>query len=306
MREEKWRKKKKRKEYKLLIKRIELNMSKLTQYIKRGIRYVLHGEPIVENKVVANIVTLAPNELLKGRTALILGGTSGIGLSIAESFLKSGCNVIVASSTQKKIDNILQNINSHHVKGIQIDISCPELFKDKIIQAEALFGPIDILVNSSGVHTENVNFFSMTPNEYDRVMNINLRGSYFIVQTVAQRMIMQKIEGKIILIGSNRGDEPAFSPYGISKWGIKGMVYGLAKELIPYNIQLNAIAPGTTATNMIGYHGGSISSSENKIGRLVMPVEVANIAKLLVSEAGNMITGEIIHVSCGRGIFDIR
>ena len=115
------------------------------------------------------------------------------------------------------------------------------------------------------------------------------------------------VKGSILLVSSSRGSEPAFSPYGISKWGLKGLTEGLGKMLIPYGINVNAIAPGSTATGLIGFQeGDSITSNENGMNRLIMPDEVATLAKLLVSDTGKMIDGEVIHISGGRGTFDIR
>lgn len=116
-----------------------------------------------------------------------------------------------------------------------------------------------------------------------------------------------KIKGSILIVSSSRGSEPAWSPYGISKWGLKGLVEGLGKMLIPYGINVNAIAPGSTATGLIGIkEGDSITSEENGMNRLIMPDEVATLAKLLVSDAGKMIDGEVVHIAAGRGTFDIR
>lgn len=147
----------------------------------------------------------------------------------------------------------------------------------------------------------------MTEQEYDRIMDINLKGIYFFAQSVAQYLLSNKLKGKILFVSSSRGSEPAWSPYGISKWGLNGMVRGLAKELSPYGINVNAIAPGSTATNLLGYKkGNSIYSDDNSECRMIMPDEVGNLANLLVSDAGNMINGEIIHISSGRGVYDIR
>lgn len=116
-----------------------------------------------------------------------------------------------------------------------------------------------------------------------------------------------KIKGSVLIVSSSRGSEPAWSPYGISKWGLKGLVEGLGKMLIPYGINVNAIAPGSTATGLIGIkEGDSITSEENGMNRLIMPDEVATLAKLLVSDAGKMIDGEVVHIAAGRGTFDIR
>lgn len=147
----------------------------------------------------------------------------------------------------------------------------------------------------------------MNQKEFDRVMDINLKGVFFACQTIGKYMVDNKIKGSILLISSSRGSEPAWSPYGISKWGLKGLTEGLAQIFIPYGINVNSIAPGSTATGLIGFkEGDSITSEENGMNRLVMPDEVATLAKLLVSDAGKMIDGEVIHIAAGRGTFDIR
>lgn len=147
----------------------------------------------------------------------------------------------------------------------------------------------------------------MTSDEYSRVMDINLKGTFFACQSIGRYMKNNGIHGTILLISSSRGSEPAWSPYGISKWGMKGLTQGLAQTLAPYDINVNAIAPGTTATALVGFKDGdTIESNENMFGRIVMPDEVASLAKYLVSDAAKMISGETIHIAGGRGTFDIR
>lgn len=138
-------------------------------------------------------------------------------------------------------------------------------------------------------------------------MDINLKSEYFVCQSVARYMRNNKIKGHILLITSTRGLEPAYSPYGISKWGSNGFVKGLAELLVGYGITVNGIAPGSTATPLIGIdEGKTIWTSENKEGRYVMPSEVAEVAALLVRDAGRMVNGNVIAISGGRGTFDIR
>lgn len=158
-----------------------------------------------------------------------------------------------------------------------------------------------------GVHTENANYWSMSTEEFERVMKINLEGTFFACQEIARHMIDNSIKGKILLISSSRGSEPAWSPYGISKWGLKGLTEGLAKMLLPKGIIVNSIAPGTTATELINYKDGdSIYANDNTANRMIMPEEIAALAKYLVSERCQMISGQTIYISAGRGIFDIR
>ena len=115
------------------------------------------------------------------------------------------------------------------------------------------------------------------------------------------------IKGHILLISSSRGSEPAYSPYGLSKWGLNGLTQGLAKLLLPHGIIVNAIAPGSTATPLLGIkEGDNLYCDENGMERYIVPDEVAAYARMLVSDMGNVVIGETIHVSAGRGVFDIR
>lgn len=248
--------------------------------------------------------TVPSSKEFEGKVALIGGGSGGIGLAIAKSLQESGCDVVIAGTNEKKLSSIKSETG---LDIIVMNYSKPESFDDVIKEVVLRHGKLDIFISSVGVHTENVDFWAMNPDEFDRVMNINLRGVFFACQSVGKYMKDNHIKGSILLVSSSRGSEPAFSPYGISKWGLKGLTEGLGKMLIPYGINVNAIAPGSTATPLLGVkEGDSITSNENGMNRLIMPDEVATLAKLLVSDAGKMIDGETIHISAGRGIFDIR
>ena len=276
--------------------------------VKKLVRHVVSA--VKMKNVVPVYQTIKDSEELKGRVALIVGGTGGIGLAIAKSLLSSGCKVIVTGTREESINNAifkLGGVNNSSVKAIKINASDVDSFNGKVQEAVNCFGKLDIFINSAGVHTEHVDFWSMTSAEYDRVMNINLKGTYFLCQSVARYMVNNKVHGHILLVSSSRGLEPAWSPYGISKWGINGLVKGLAEILIEKGIIVNGIAPGSTATALIGVStDDTIYSEENKVGRFILPEEVAEVAKLLVSPAGDMIVGEVVPVSGGRGTFDIR
>lgn len=247
---------------------------------------------------------IASDKEFEGKVALISGGSGGIGLAVAKSLRESGCTVVIAGTNEKKLDSLKKETG---LDTIVMNYSRPESFDDVINEVVGRYGKLDIFISSAGVHTENVGFWSMNPDEFDRVMDINLKGVFFACQSVGKYMKDNKVKGSILFVSSSRGSEPAFSPYGISKWGLKGLVEGTAKMLAPYGINVNSIAPGSTATGLIGIkEGDSISSGENKLGRLIMPDEVATLAKLLVSDAGKMIDGETVHIAAGRGTFDIR
>ena len=247
------------------------------------------------------------DKLLDQKVAFIAGGNGGLGFAIAKSLLESGCSIVLGGTNDNKSKKCLDELKSNRAKAVHFDVSNCEFIDDQFKKAVDAFGRVDIFIDSAGVHTENVGMWTMTPAEFERVMKINLEGAYFSSVAAARHMKENQIRGHILLISSTRGLEPAWSPYGISKWGINGMVKGMAQQLAPDRIKVNAICPGSTATALLHYQEGqSITSDENKEGRLVMPDEVANLAKLLVSDCGDMITGEVISVGAGRGTFDIR
>lgn len=248
----------------------------------------------------------ASNNLLDGKVALVTGGSGGIGMAIAKSLIDSGCKVIIAGTNEQKLKQSIE-ILQNDAKYVILNMNDISSFRDKINSVVSIFGHIELFVNSAGVHSENFDFWNMTECEYDRVMDINLKGVYFFAQSAAKYLRDNNLKGKLLFVSASRGSEPAWSPYGVSKWGLNGMVKGLAKELFHYGINVNAIAPGSTATNLLGYKkGDSIYSDDNSECRMIMPEEVGNLTNLLLSDAGNMINGEIIHISSGRGIYDIR
>lgn len=263
---------------------------------------------IIRKKEIIPIITPVENfNLLNEKVIFVLGGTGGIGLAIVKELLNSGAKVIIGGTNEEKLRSVSQMLDSDSVRTIVLDIKDISSFDDKIQQIVLFFGKLDAFINSAGVHTENVSFEKMTEKEFDRVIDVNLKGDFFLSQKISLYMINNSVKGHILLISSSRGDEPAWTPYGISKWGLNGFVKGLAQNLLPHGIIVNGIAPGPTATTLVGYKNGeSIYSEENSLGRLATVEEVAVFAKYLISDVGNMTAGEIIHVSAGRGLFDIR
>ena len=243
-----------------------------------------------------------------GKTVLIAGGTGGIGMAVAEELLQRGANVVLGGTRDEKLALCASKLDCpDRVATVKMDVSDAAGIEVAVTEACKAFGTIDILVVSSGVHTEGVDFWTLTPEEYDRVMSVNLKGAYFLCRAVAKWMIDDGVKGHILLVNSSRGFEPAWSPYGISKWGLRGFTEGLAQTLLPHGIVVNGIAPGSTATPLIGVNeGDSITSEENGAGRLAMPSEIAAWSTMLTGPAGDMVVGETVLVSGGRGTIDVR
>lgn len=257
---------------------------------------------------IAIIKQTNSNQLLNEKVALITGGSGGIGFAIAEKYINCGAKVIISGRNEEKLKKCCNDLGKQcaYIVFDQVNI---DSINDKVLEASKIFGKIDILVNNAGTHIsrENLNFFNIIPNEYDEIMDLNLKSTFFVSQAVSNYMKEKKISGNILMISSSRAAEPTWSPYGLSKLGITGLTKGIAKELIKYNITVNGIAPGPTATSMQEYiKGDSIYTNQTPLARYTLPEEVAEYAVLLVSDLGKTIIGDTLYMSGGRGTIEYR
>ena len=274
----------------------------LKQYLKRGIRFILQGVPVIQ----ASIVTIAPNDLLKSRVALITGGTSGIGFSIAQAFLNSGATVIITGRNDERVKEACIKLESDLYKGkilgVVLDNTKAETFETALHNViKQLDGKqIDILVNNAGVLGGHIS--TTTIDEYDKVMDTNLRGVFFLCQMFGKYLKNNSIKGNILNIASSSSLRPAVSAYTLSKWGIRGLTLGLARALAPYGITVNGIAPGQTATPMLLKDASKGLATNTILGRYALPEEIANMAVFLVSEMGRSIVGDIVYMTGGSAL----
>ena len=246
--------------------------------------------------------------LLEGKTALISGGSSGIGFSIAQKLLSAGCQVIVSGSNEDKIVKCCEELNSDKVKGIVLNICEVGNIDSSFDLALKQFpdSNIDILINCAGYNTKK-GFFDITEYEFDKTFDTNVKGTFFLCQAAARYMIKNKIKGHILNLSSSSALRPAWSPYEMSKWTIKGFTVGLADTLISHDIIVNAIAPGPTATPMLGVDpSGDIDLPNSPIKRYATPEEIANLALVLVSDMGNLIIGDTIYATGGSGVISLH
>lgn len=258
-----------------------------------------------EEQKIPIVTKVEKSDLLNGKIALVTGGSGGIGEAIAKKLVESGCKVIIAGTNEEKLRSCTLRCGAQ--KSIVINMNDITGIDSKIAEAVSYLGKIDILVHSAGVHTkrDGLDFLNITESEYNHVMDINLKGAYFICQKVGKYMIDNGIKGNILLVSSQKALEPSWSPYRLSKLGISGITKGIAQRLAPYGIVVNAIGPGPTATAMVDLGvNGSIYTNENVLKRYIMPEEVAEYALLLVSQLGKLIIGDTIYVTAGEGIIN--
>ena len=257
--------------------------------------------------VKANISVLAPSDLLKGRKALITGGTSGIGLQIAKAYLNAGCEVLITGRNQQKIDGVCQMLKEEKpelqdaIHGLEMDVTLIEKLDSKLQEVIKIMGGIDILVNNAGLEGGHIN--RCEEKDFDAIVDTNMKGVFFLSRIVARYMIANNIQGNILNICSSSSMRPANSAYTMSKWAVRGLTEGLARMLAPRGIVVNGIAPGMTATPMLKKTGSDddLSLPRTLVGRYATPEEIANMAVVLVSNMCRMVVGDILYMTGGSG-----
>lgn len=246
-------------------------------------------------------VPVLESELLKGRVAVVTGGTSGIGFAIARRFLESGARVIITGRVRDRVSLACEKLKQYgaSVRGVVLDNGAIESFADFVKQ----IGSFDILVNNAG-YVGGEGFGATSVNEYDKVLDTNLRGAYFLSQEVSNVWIKTGVMGNILNICSASSMRPGNSPYILSKWGLRSLTIGMAKTLIKHGIVVNGLAPGCTNTEQFS-RDGYIENQKNPSGRMVTTEEVANLAVVMVSSIARMVVGDILYVTGGGAITTI-
>ncbi|MCS7233785.1 MAG: SDR family oxidoreductase [Synergistetes bacterium] len=243
--------------------------------------------------------------LLKGKVAIITGASRGIGKAIALVFAQHGAFLVINGTKGELLEKLRDEIRSMGRKCIiQVgDVSDPDTGVKLAKSAFDEFGHIDILVNNAGIITRTTTL-DTEPEEWRRIIEVNLSGTFYCCKAVLPYMINQKY-GKIINISSTRGKAPhpnASPAYGASKAGIIYLTRHLALEMGKYNIYVNAICPGPIETEMVStwerdYRDQVISKIP--LGKLGLPEDVANLVLFLASDMSNFITGEAININGG-------
>lgn len=266
--------------------------------IKKIIKLLLYRKPVVKLNITYN----TPNKRFSGKKVVVTGGTSGIGLAIAKAFLAEDAEVLICARKKSGLEEVSKTLNSNRLHTMQLDLADSNLLKDKVHEAVSIIGSVDIFVNAAGVSAYNED--SMTIKMYDYICDINQKGLFFINKYEGEYMVEKQIQGKIINITSKAGERIGFDPYTLSKWGANSITRGLARQLAPYHINVNGIAPGRVPTNITAelqqFVGiDNVYTPNHATQRFTMPEEVAETALFLASDAANNIVGQIIVMDGG-------
>ncbi len=244
---------------------------------------------------------------LKDKVALVTGGAQGIGLACAKQFLAEGARVAIVDINAAQGAQALAELGPDKAMLIAGDVADSRLAADAVSQTLARFGRIDILLNNAGI-THAAEFLDLEVADFDRVLAINLRSYFVFGQAVARHMVKAGTRGTIINMSSVNAilAIPNQVPYVISKGGVNQLTKVMSVSLATHGIRVNAIGPGTIATELArkAVMGSPAAErtimSRTPLGRLGEPSEVATIAAFLASDDASYLSGQTIYPDGGR------
>ena len=239
--------------------------------------------------------------MLTGKTAIVTGGTRGIGFAIVRKYLENGANVAIAGSRKESVDKALAQLPEYegHVMGIWPDLCSPEEVGAAFASVKERFGRVDILANNAGI-SSRTSLYDYTVEEFSKIMDLNVKAVFVCSQAAAR--IMKEQGGGVIINTSSMVSiygQPSGCGYPTSKFAVNGLTKSLARELAKDNIRVNAVAPGVTRTDMMAALPQELVdriSAGIPLGRVGEPVDIANAYLYLASDLASYVTGDVLHV----------
>ena len=239
--------------------------------------------------------------MLKGKTAIVTGGTRGIGFAIVKKYLENGANVVLAGSRQESVEKALKQLSAYEgrIMGIWPDLCDPEAVARDFAAVKERFGRVDILANNAGV-SSRTSLYEYTLEEFSKIMEINVK-AVFVCSQAAARIMKEQGGGVIINTSSMVGEygQPSGCGYPASKFAVNGLTKSLARELSKDQIRVNAVAPGVTRTDMVAALPQEMVdriSAGIPLGRMGEPLDIANAYLYLASDLASYVTGITLRV----------
>ncbi|MDD7729824.1 MAG: 3-oxoacyl-ACP reductase FabG [Clostridia bacterium] len=239
--------------------------------------------------------------MLKGKTAIVTGGTRGIGFAIVKKYLENGANVAIAGSRQESVEKAIANLPEYEgrVMGIWPDLCSPEEVASAFASVKEKFGSIDILANNAGI-SSRTSLYDYTVEEFSKIVDINLK-AVFVCSQAAARIMKVQGGGVIINTSSMVGEygQPSGCGYPATKFAVNGITKSLARELAKDQIRVNAVAPGVTRTDMVAALPKEMVeriSAGIPLGRMGEPLDIANAYLFLASDLASYVTGITLRV----------
>ena len=239
--------------------------------------------------------------MLKGKTAIVTGGTRGIGFAIVKKYLENGANVVLAGSRQESVEKALKQLSAYEgrIMGIWPDLCDPEAVARDFAAVKERFGRVDILANNAGV-SSRTSLYEYTLEEFSKIMDVNVK-AVFVCSQAAARIMKEQGGGVIINTSSMVGEygQPSGCGYPASKFAVNGLTKSLARELAKDQIRVNAVAPGVTRTDMVAALPQEMVdriSAGIPLGRMGEPLDIANAYLYLASDLASYVTGITLRV----------
>ena len=241
--------------------------------------------------------------MLKGKVAIVTGGTRGIGFATVKKFLENGAKVALFGSRKETVDKALAQLKeenaAYEVEGFYPSLLNPEEVKEAFAQVAAKWGKLDILVNNAGVSARD-SIYDYKPEDFEKTIDLNINAVFICAQAAAK--IMKEQGGGVILNTSSMVSiygQAAGSAYPASKFAVNGLTKSLARELGRDNIRVNAVAPGVTRTDMVAALPEEMIKpliATIPLGRVGEPEDIANAFLFLASDMASYVTGEVLSV----------
>lgn len=247
---------------------------------------------------------------LSGTSAVVTGSSRGIGLAIARTLLRQGASVVIngydAGETERVVTTLADEFGAARMDAVAGDVTDPALADSLVDRAVTSFGDLDHVVCNAGIDVIKP-ALDCTPEEWDRVMAVNLRGAFLPAQAAARYWVRGARPGSVTMTSSIAGSAgiPTLAPYAASKGGVNQLVRTLAAEWASHSIRVNAVAPGYVANIMAGVTAHDDPASDRRIatftplGRRATVEEIAAPYAFLASRAASYVTGSILAVDGG-------
>ena len=244
-----------------------------------------------------------------GKRVIVTGGSRGIGYAAADAFVQAGARVLITGRSAETLAAAADKLGNG-TAFLEWDMTDVYAIPEKLEQAVRLLGGLDVLICNAGVlerpggdRNAANDFFRVSPEDWDYIMNVNLRSVFFLCQAAANRWIARGEGGHIVNVCSNMGFRMvSTAPYGIGKWGVRGMTLGLGQLLARQGIIVNAVSPGPVTTQMMGWKEGDENVHPHiPIGRYSTPEEVAETVLFLAGS--ETVVGEALVADGGERLY---